>query len=110
MYKSRFLYDFVDLNVAMWTSNNALTPDPNKEPDALTSSPYEWPLASVGLRMCSWDDNTLKFYLLGHPLIWWGSAGALVLFVLTVLTYIVRLKRQIDNWAPGKSISFECVS
>lgn len=49
VYKSNFLKDFVDLNVAMWTSNNALTPDPDKEPDALVSQPYQWPIMQVAL-------------------------------------------------------------
>lgn len=39
LYKRNFLRDFVDLNIAMWTSNNALTPDPEKESDGLTSGP-----------------------------------------------------------------------
>jgi hypothetical protein len=29
-YRSSFIRDFMDLNVAMWTSNNALTPDPDR--------------------------------------------------------------------------------
>lgn len=40
MYKRNFFVDFIDLNVGMWTSNNALTPDPEKESDGLTSSPH----------------------------------------------------------------------
>ncbi|KAJ3051075.1 Protein O-mannosyltransferase 2, partial [Rhizoclosmatium hyalinum] len=49
-YPKSFLRDFIDLNIAMWTSNNALTPDPTKEPDALTSKPLQWPFMEVGLR------------------------------------------------------------
>ncbi|KAJ3415012.1 Protein O-mannosyltransferase 2 [Chytridiales sp. JEL 0842] len=69
-FRRKFWKDFIDLNVAMWTSNNALTPDPDREPDNLTSSPYQWPLLLVGLRMCGWGDNDIKFFLLGHPIIW----------------------------------------
>lgn len=60
-YKSPFLRDFVHLNVAMMTSNNALVPDPDKQDD-LASKFWQWPILNVGLRMCSWDDNS-KFTL-----------------------------------------------
>lgn len=53
-YRSPFLRDFVHLNVAMLTSNNALVPDPDKH-DELVSYAWQWPLAMVGLRMCGWD-------------------------------------------------------
>jgi len=55
-YKSPFLRDFIHLNVAMMTSNNALVPDPDKQDD-LASKFWQWPVLNVGLRMCSWDDN-----------------------------------------------------
>ena len=76
-----------------WTSNNALTPDPDKEPEALTSQPYHWPLLLKGLRMCGWGDDQIKFYLLGNPLIYWGSALSLVILALTWLVYVIRKKR-----------------
>ena len=48
--------DFWHLNVAMMTSNNALIPDPDKE-DILASTPTDWPLMRLGLRMCGWGDQ-----------------------------------------------------
>ena len=71
-YRSPFLRDFWHLNVAMATSNNALVPDPDKE-DILASKPTDWPLLRVGLRMCGWGDQQLKYYLVGTPVIWWGG-------------------------------------
>jgi dolichyl-phosphate-mannose-protein mannosyltransferase len=83
----------------MWTSNNALTPDPDREPDQLTSSPYQWPLLLVGLRMCGWGDSDVKFYLLGHPLIWWGSTASVAIFAGLVVFYLVRSRRKLEDWA-----------
>ncbi|ORZ19601.1 Dolichyl-phosphate-mannose-protein mannosyltransferase-domain-containing protein [Absidia repens] len=93
-YKSHFFQDFWHLNVAMWTSNNALIPDPDKI-DILSSEPAEWPLASVGLRMCGWDDNTIKFYLLGNPIVWWSSFLSVLVFATSTIFYIVRMQRKI---------------
>ncbi|KAI8855162.1 dolichyl-phosphate-mannose-protein mannosyltransferase [Chytridium lagenaria] len=97
-FRRNFFRDFADLNVAMWNSNNALTPDPDREPDQITSSPYQWPLASVGLRICGWGDNDVKFYLLGHPLIWWGAILSIGAFAILWFWYFVRAHRKIDDW------------
>src|SRR5436853_4495906 len=61
-YKSPFFQDFIHLNVAMATSNNALVPDPDKQDD-LASKFWQWPILHVGLRMCGWDDSTVKYFL-----------------------------------------------
>ncbi|KAI8142811.1 glycosyltransferase family 39 protein [Fennellomyces sp. T-0311] len=95
-YRSSFLSNFVHLNAAMWRSNNALIPDPDKD-DKLASTPSQWPLVSVGLRMCGWDDRKVKFFLLGNPIVWWSSFAALWVFVLTAITYNCRMRRQIQD-------------
>jgi dolichyl-phosphate-mannose-protein mannosyltransferase len=66
-YRSPFLRDFIHLNVAMMTSNNALVPDPDKQDD-LASKAWQWPILHVGLRMCGWGDESipLLFILLIH--------------------------------------------
>lgn len=78
----------------MWRTNNALTPDPELEPGLLTSSPWDWPLLTKGIRMSSWADNAVKFYMLGNPLIWWGSAlSVLAISALSVL-HLIRYQRN----------------
>ncbi len=76
----------------MMTSNNALVPDPDKQDD-LASQFWQWPLLHVGLRMCSWDDSIVKYFLLGNPLVYWGSTASLGLIGLMVLWYLVRWQR-----------------
>ncbi|KAI9017818.1 Dolichyl-phosphate-mannose-protein mannosyltransferase-domain-containing protein [Gaertneriomyces semiglobifer] len=102
-YKSRFLKDVLDLNVAMWTSNNALTPDPDKE-DALTSDPWQWPLMLVGLRMCNWSDTAVKFWLIGNPAVWWSGAAGIVVFAFVSLVYLIRWKRGLEDWRTPASL------
>ena len=80
------------LNVAMMTSNNALVPDPDKQDD-LASHFWQWPILNVGLRMCGWDDHIVKYFLLGNPLVYWGSTACLISFGALVAWYLVRWQR-----------------
>ncbi|KAH7107680.1 glycosyltransferase family 39 protein [Auriculariales sp. MPI-PUGE-AT-0066] len=92
-FRSPFLRDFWHLNIAMMTSNNALVPDPDKE-DILASKPLDWPFLYLGLRMCGWGDNQVKYYLLGNPVVWWGSSIGLGLALVGLLYYAMRWQRQ----------------
>ncbi|KAI1002302.1 Dolichyl-phosphate-mannose--protein mannosyltransferase 2 [Podosphaera aphanis] len=91
-YKSPFLQDFIHLNVAMMSSNNALVPDPDKQDD-LASQFWQWPLLNVGLRMCSWDDSVIKYFLLGNPFVYWASTASLGLVALLIVWYLLRWQR-----------------
>ncbi|KAK3386957.1 glycosyltransferase family 39 protein [Podospora didyma] len=99
-YKSPFFKDFIHLNVAMMTSNNALVPDPDKQDD-LASQWWQWPILHVGLRMCSWDDSIVKYFLLGNPLVYWGTTAGLGVFALLVVWYTLRWQRgykELSQW------------
>jgi dolichyl-phosphate-mannose-protein mannosyltransferase len=76
----------------MMTSNNALVPDPDKQDD-LASKWWQWPILHVGLRMCSWDDKVVKYFLLGNPFVYWGSTVSLGFVGLVVAWYLVRWQR-----------------
>jgi dolichyl-phosphate-mannose-protein mannosyltransferase len=76
----------------MMTSNNALVPDPDKQDD-LASQWWQWPILHVGLRMCGWDDKIVKYFLLGNPLVYWGSTAGLGVFALLVVWYTLRWQR-----------------
>jgi dolichyl-phosphate-mannose-protein mannosyltransferase len=99
-YKSPFLKDFIHLNVAMMTSNNALVPDPDKQDD-LASKFWQWPILNVGLRMCSWDDGIVKYFLLGNPIVYWGSTASLGGFGLLFVWYLFRWQRGYVDLTPA---------
>lgn len=101
MYHSPFLRDFWHLNVAMMTSNNALIPDPDKE-DILASKPFDWPFLHLGLRMCGWGHNQVKYYLLGTPIIWWGGTVSLILSLLVLGMYLLRAQRKYTDMTPSE--------
>ena len=102
-FKTSFFEDFWHLNVAMWNTNNALIPDPNKD-DVLSSGPTEWPLATTGLRMCSWDEHTVKFYLLGNPSVWIPSFISIFVFAVSIGAYVIRQRRQIVDLNSGNTV------
>lgn len=84
----------------MMTSNNALVPDPDKD-DILASEATDWPFQHLGLRMCGWGENQVKYYLLGTPVIWWGSSISLIVAGFAMVYYLMRMQRQYKDWLPG---------
>jgi len=78
------------------TSNNALVPDPDKQDD-LASQFWQWPILNVGLRMCGWDDSIVKYFLLGNPLVYWGSTASLGVLGAMVAWYLIRWQRGYDE-------------
>lgn len=83
------------------TSNNALVPDPDKQDD-LASHFWQWPILHVGLRMCSWEDKVVKYFLLGNPLVYWGSAASLLVFGVVTVWYLVRWQRGYEELKPAE--------
>lgn len=77
--------------MGMYITNNALTPNPEVEPSILVSSPKDWFLLKKGLRMSSWADDAVKFYMFGNPLIWWSASFAVCAIIgVMVLQYVVE--------------------
>ena len=87
----------------MMTSNNALIPDPDKE-DILASKPLDWPFLYLGLRMCGWGDNQIKYYLLGTPIIWWAGSISLIISLVVLAVYLLRQQRKYKDFEAGQCI------
>ncbi|ESX02994.1 hypothetical protein KL918_002233 [Ogataea parapolymorpha] len=95
--KTSFLKDFIQLNIAMMATNNALVPDPEKQDD-LASNAWQWPTLHVGIRLCGWGDDNVKYFLIGSPATTWTSSIAIVVFVIMVVRYLLRWQRQINDF------------
>ncbi|ORX47888.1 PMT-domain-containing protein [Piromyces finnis] len=78
--KQSFWRDFLDYHSAMINVNKMMEPFP-RATMRLDSHPKTWPFLNGGIRMLNWDDNTVKFYLLGNPFIWWlGTLSIIFVF------------------------------
>lgn len=97
--KTKFIKDFIQLNLAMMATNNALVPDHEKQDD-LSSSPWQWPTLHSGIRMCGWSDDNIKYFMIGSPATTWPSSVAVCLFFFIVLYYLIRWQRQIVDFPP----------
>ncbi|KAF0266923.1 hypothetical protein FOG48_04108 [Hanseniaspora uvarum] len=102
--KPNFFKSFVHLNLAMMATNNALIPDPEKD-DQLASSFWEWPTLHVGIRMCGWDDDKAKYFMLGSPASTWLSTIGVFGFMILFVVYIIRWIRQFVDFADEKKFN-----
>ncbi|OLY84218.1 Dolichyl-phosphate-mannose-protein mannosyltransferase 2 [Smittium mucronatum] len=90
--KSFMLFDIVQLNIEMASSNNALVPDPDKY-NQLESTPEMWPFLYRPMRMVGWGDSEVKLYEIGNPILWWLSGFALLAYPLQLLVCSVLSER-----------------
>lgn len=101
--KTNFLKDFIQINLAMMATNNALVPDHEKQDD-LASQYWQWPTLHSGIRMCSWAHDRVKYFLIGSPATTWPSTAGVVLFCFITLYYLIRWQRQINDFVEPKKL------
>ncbi|CCC70650.1 hypothetical protein NCAS_0F01660 [Naumovozyma castellii] len=102
--KTNFFKDFIQLNLAMMATNNALVPDPEKF-DILASSAWQWPTLYWGLRICSWGEDVVKYFLLGTPASTWGSSLAVVGLMVYIVVLLIRWQRQYSDLQDPKDLN-----
>lgn len=90
----------------MYITNNALVPDPEFEPGALTSAASHWFFMTRGLRMCSWADDRIKFYMLGNPAVWWTGSLAIIITGIMLITYALISQRKAYSLLPTSLDTF----
>lgn len=91
-----FLKRFLELNKVMWTTNAGLTDSHPYE-----SRPFSWPALKRGINF--WGKDHRQIYLIGNPLIWWGTTAAIWLYIVIKIIIILRAKRGYLDHLNGKS-------
>jgi dolichyl-phosphate-mannose-protein mannosyltransferase len=77
------LAQFVELNAEMYRSNQRLTAE-----HPYSSEWYTWPFMDRAIFY--WVKNTAHIYLLGNPLVWWGSTLAVVIVLANLIVTGIR--------------------
>ena len=75
---SNIFQKFTELNAEMYKANQRLTAE-----HPYSSPWYSWPLMTRPIYY--WVNANERIYLIGNPIIWWASAVALLVFVLSLL-------------------------
>lgn len=93
---------FIELNLTSYQTNLIGI----KSTHPYSSKWYTWPL--MNRTIFYWSGNNEKIYLLGNPLLWWGSTIAVIIFILLFLknawwkdsTAFLLLLGYISTYAP----------
>ncbi|CAH2351530.1 dolichyl-phosphate-mannose--protein mannosyltransferase 6 [[Candida] railenensis] len=105
---AKFWKEFIILNYAMMSSNNALVPDKDKF-DTLSSEWWQWPTLIVGLRMGTWSVAEVKYFLIGNPAVTWTSTFSIACFVVITFVSAILWQRQVVTYPFGNEGPFDPV-
>ncbi|KAK6089433.1 hypothetical protein P3W45_001570 [Vairimorpha bombi] len=107
IYKNIFIKNFIEHNILQYNVNKSFVQDDNLEPERIVSNPKEWPLLIRGLRMCTWEENKVKFYMFGNPLLWYTSTLCVLLAPVIFLIRYIRYRRGLAKFKKMRSEGFE---
>jgi dolichyl-phosphate-mannose-protein mannosyltransferase len=97
-YKPGFISKLIEAHLVMAESNNNMKPKEGEK----TSQPWHWPLTWQGQLFSGGD---YRVYLLGNPIIFWGSDVLLILFLIFVVCKLIIDQRAV-NYLSMASESF----
>ena len=90
-----FLSRFWELQKVMLETNNGLT-----ERHVYDSRPSSWPLLRRGINF--WTKDHRQIYLIGNPLVWWGSTLAVLAYLGARALLMLRAKRGFRDFNDSK--------
>ncbi|XP_043793146.1 protein O-mannosyl-transferase 2 isoform X3 [Apis laboriosa] len=86
VYAPRFLDRFLESHAVMLQGNSDL----KVKEGEVSSRPWQWP---INYRGQFFSGNSLRIYLLGNPIIWWGNIIFLILFIILYIHACIRQQR-----------------
>lgn len=81
-----FFSKFWELQKVMWATNAGLT-----EKHVYDSRPKTWPVLRRGINF--WSKDHRQIYLIGNPIVWWGSTVAVLVYLGARAILMLRGKR-----------------
>ncbi|CAO1636281.1 unnamed protein product [Jaminaea pallidilutea] len=95
-----FLSRFWELQKVMWATNAGLT-----ERHAYDSRPKTWPVLRRGINF--WTKDHRQVYLIGNPLVWWGSTVAVLVYVGARALLMLREKRGAKDFLDSTIVFYD---
>ncbi|KAI9012737.1 Dolichyl-phosphate-mannose-protein mannosyltransferase-domain-containing protein [Gaertneriomyces semiglobifer] len=90
--KMSFLEKFLELQGLMLSHNAGLT-----KPHPYSSAPIAWPFVLRGISFWEVKESLRQIYLLGNPIVWWGSGAGVIIYMATWVADRLLLRRGIDG-------------
>lgn len=94
--KPSFIKRFLEHQKVMFTTNKSFVHDPDLEPEAIVSSPWEWFILRRGLRMSQWHEQ-YKFYMFMNPLIHYCTSIGILLSPFILYFKYVKKARKVNR-------------
>ncbi|KAJ2002064.1 Protein O-mannosyltransferase 2 [Coemansia sp. RSA 2322] len=101
LVKRRLLRDTIWLNREMALTNSRLIADPDYYKHT-ESGPASWPFLLYPMRLVSWSDDSVKYYEIGNPLLWWSSTLCCLIYPLQLLYWLLCWQRGCLSWRDGE--------
>ncbi|PWN19306.1 PMT-domain-containing protein [Microstroma glucosiphilum] len=95
-----FMHRFWELQKVMWETNAGLT-----ERHSYDSRPSTWPTMKRGINF--WSKDHRQVYLLGNPIVWWGSTVAVLVYVGTRALLMLRAKRGAQDFLDSTIVFYD---
>jgi dolichyl-phosphate-mannose-protein mannosyltransferase len=91
---------FLELNQVMWETNAGLT-----DRHAYDSRPQTWPVLRRGINF--WTKDHRQVYLIGNPIIWWGSLCAIMVYCGARALLMLRAKRGCKDFQDSAIVYYD---
>ncbi|KAI9299164.1 PMT-domain-containing protein [Neoconidiobolus thromboides FSU 785] len=107
-FKRRYWYDLYRIHHAMWSIHGIIKPSVDHD-EPIESRAKDWPLLFKGIRMSSWGDEDIKFFMIGNISIWWLSTFSVIIYPILYIIYSIRFKYGIIEWTKGEWNQFQFI-
>ncbi|KAJ2060548.1 Protein O-mannosyltransferase 2 [Coemansia sp. S146] len=105
LVKRRLLHDTIWINREMALTNSRLLADSDYYKHT-ESDPWSWPFLLYPMRLVSWADDSIKYYEVGNLPLWWASTLCCLIYPLQMGYWLVRQRRQCNDWHSGELKKF----
>ncbi|CAO1614890.1 unnamed protein product [Parajaminaea phylloscopi] len=95
-----FLSRFWELQKVMWVTNAGLT-----DRHVYDSRPNTWPVLRRGINF--WSKESRQIYLIGNPLVWWGSTVAVLVYLGARALLMLRNKRGAKDFLDSTIVFYD---